>query len=58
MTHLKCHVVWGKGAFCLPPLFIKSVVARLNEAVVGVKCGSKVMSMLLYADDAGDGQLK
>ena len=48
----------GKRKFEESPLFIKSVVARLNEADVGVKCGSKVMSMLLYADDAGDGQLK
>ncbi len=25
---------------------------KLNEAEVGVKCGSKLISMLLYADDA------
>ena len=33
-------------------LFINSIVARLKEAEVGVKCGSKLISMLLYADDA------
>ena len=33
-------------------LFINSIVARLKEAEVGVKCGSKLLSMLLYADDA------
>ena len=33
-------------------LFINSVVARLKEAEVGVKCGTKLISMLLYADDA------
>ena len=33
-------------------LFINSVVARLKEAGVEVKCGSKLISMLLYADDA------
>ena len=32
-------------------LFINSIVARLKEAEVGVKCGSKLVSMLLYADD-------
>ena len=33
-------------------LFINSVVAWLKEAEVGVKCGSKLISMLLYTDDA------
>ena len=33
-------------------LFINSIVARLKEAEAGVKCGSKLISMLLYADDA------
>ena len=33
-------------------LFINSIVARLKEAEVGVKCGTKLISMLLYADDA------
>ncbi len=33
-------------------LFINSVVARLKEAEVGVKCGIKLISMLFYADDA------
>ena len=33
-------------------LFINSIVARLKEAEFGVKCGTKVISMLLYADDA------
>ena len=33
-------------------LFINSIVARLKEAEVAVKCGSKLISMLLYADDA------
>ena len=33
-------------------LFINLVVARLKEAEVGVKFGSKLISMLLYADDA------
>ena len=33
-------------------LFINSIVARLKEAEVGVKCGSKLISMLLYKDDA------
>ena len=33
-------------------LFINSVIARLKEAEVGVKCGSKLTSLLLYADDA------
>ena len=32
--------------------FINSLVVRLKEAEVGVKCGSKLISMLLYADDA------
>ena len=41
-------------AFCLLLflLFINSVVARLKEVEDGVKCGSKLISMLLYADDA------
>ena len=29
-------------------LFINSVVARLKDAEVGVKCGSKLISMLFY----------
>ena len=33
-------------------LFINLIVARLKEAEVGLKCGSKLISMLLYADDA------
>ena len=33
-------------------LFINSIVARLKEAEVRMKCGSKLISMLLYADDA------
>ena len=33
-------------------LFINSVVTSLKETEVGVKCGSKLISMLLYADDA------
>ena len=33
-------------------LFINSVVTKLNEAEVEVKCGTKLISMLLYADDA------
>ena len=33
-------------------LFINLVAARLKEAEVGVKCGSKLIFMLLYADDA------
>ena len=33
-------------------LFINSVVARLKEAEVGVKCGSKLIFMFLYEDDA------
>ena len=55
MTRLKCHVVLGQGAFCcllLFSLFINSIVASLKEAEVGVKCGSKLISMLLHADDA------
>ena len=32
-------------------LFINSIIARLKEAEVGVKYGSKLVSMLLYADD-------
>ena len=35
----------------LVSLFINSIVARL-KAEVGVKCGSKLISMLLYTDDA------
>ena len=44
-----------QGCFLSPllfSLFINSIVARLKEAEVGVKCGSKPISMLLYADDA------
>ena len=42
---------------CIPSpllfsLFINSIVARLKEAEVAVKGGSKLISMLLYADDA------
>ena len=33
-------------------LFINLVVVRLKEAEVGVKCGSKLIFMLLYTDDA------
>ena len=33
-------------------LFITSVVTRLKEAEVGVKCGSKLISKLSYTDDA------
>ena len=33
-------------------LFINSEVTRLKEVEVGVKCGSKLISMLLHADDA------
>ncbi len=43
MTCLKC---------LLFSLFINSIIARLKEAEVGVKCGSKLISVLLYADDA------
>ena len=36
----------------LVSLFINSVVTRLKEAEVRVKCWGKLISMLLYADDA------
>ena len=36
----------------LVSLFINSVVTRLKEVEVGAKCGGKLISMLLYADDA------
>ena len=44
-----------QGCFLSPllfSLFINSIAARLKEVEVGVKCGSKPISMLLYADDA------
>ena len=33
-------------------LTVYSIVARLKEVEVGVKCVSKLISMLLYAGDA------
>ena len=33
-------------------LYVNSLVFRLKEAEVGVKCGSQSISVLLYADDA------
>ena len=36
----------------LVSLFINSVVTRLKEVEVGAKCGGKLISVLLYADDA------
>ena len=33
-------------------LYVNSLVYKLKEAEVGVKCGSQVTPVLLYADDA------
>ena len=33
-------------------LYINSLVSKLKEAEVGVKCGKQLISALLYADDA------
>ena len=42
----------GQGCILTPLLFSLFINSRLKEAEVGVKCGSKLISMLLYADDA------
>ena len=46
---------WSEGCILSPllfSLFINSLVARLKEDEVGVKCGSKLMSiLLLHAND-------
>ena len=48
-------MVYDKGVILSPLLFslyINSLVLKLKEAEVGVKCRKQLISVLLYADDA------
>ncbi len=49
---VSCGLRQGRILSLLFSLFIYSIIAKLKEAEVGVKCGSKLISMLLYANDA------